>query len=484
MIRTRLVPILSLALAAILSASAHAATQLIAVGTISGAYQDLSSETAAPLENGVAGNRLGGMGSGLAYAGDDTFIAVPDRGPNAVSYDNLIDDTVSYINRFETFRLALAPSDPGSALPFVLTPTLRNTTLLYSHTPLVYGSGAGLGVGNGAPALNSVNHVYYFTGRSDNFDPDHPSSNPADARFDPESVRVSNDGRDVFISDEYGPYLYEFDRVTGRRKRVFQLPANLYVTTLSPQGSVETDDNTSGRVANKGMEGLAITPDGKMLVGIMQKALIQDGGKKGKYSRIVTVDIRTGETHEYAYPHDNIGTDSKPKYTSLSDIVAVNDHEFLVDERDGEGLGKGTAAVEKKLYLIDLTGATDVTDISGEANLAPYAVAKTQFLDLVSLLNANGISSGDIPSKLEGIAFGPDVTVNGESEHTLFIANDNDFLPTTTDLNGQVVDNPSHWYVVAFDDSDLPGYVPQPVRPLDGDYCGHGGDGHRHHHRH
>ena len=41
-------------------------------------------------------------------------------------------------------------------------------------------------------------------------------------------------------------------------------------------GAFEIANNTSGRVANKGMEGLAITPDGRTLVGIMQNALIQD----------------------------------------------------------------------------------------------------------------------------------------------------------------------------------------------------------------
>ena len=48
------------------SASVHASVDLIAIGGISGAYEDLSTQTAAPLENGIPGNRLGGMGSGFA----------------------------------------------------------------------------------------------------------------------------------------------------------------------------------------------------------------------------------------------------------------------------------------------------------------------------------------------------------------------------------------------------------------------------------
>src|SRR5512132_2607722 len=102
-------------------APAARAIDLIAIGSISGTYEDLATETAAPLENGFPGNRLGGIGSGLAYAGGNTFLAIPDRGPNAVSYNPLVDSTTSYINRFQTFNLSLAASDPGSPLPFTLT---------------------------------------------------------------------------------------------------------------------------------------------------------------------------------------------------------------------------------------------------------------------------------------------------------------------------------------------------------------------------
>ena len=70
-----------------LAPPADAAPDLIAIGGVSGFDEDFAIQTAGPLENGVPGNRLGGLGSGLAYAGRNTFIALPDRGPNAVSYN-------------------------------------------------------------------------------------------------------------------------------------------------------------------------------------------------------------------------------------------------------------------------------------------------------------------------------------------------------------------------------------------------------------
>ena len=64
-------------------------------------------------------------------------------------------------------------------------------------------------------------------------------------------IRVSGDGNRVFISDEYGPHVYEFDRWTGARVRSFALPTELAVPMQSPQGDVEISGNTVGRVANK-----------------------------------------------------------------------------------------------------------------------------------------------------------------------------------------------------------------------------------------
>jgi Esterase-like activity of phytase len=437
-----------LCLASPFAAVAYAAPDLIAVGSVSGTYEDFATETSGLLENGIPGNRLGGMGSGLAYAGGNTFLALPDRGPNAKAYNSAVDDTTSYIARFHTLSLSLAPSDAGSPLAFTLTPMLVNTTLLSSKSPLVYGTGAGVGLGSGAPALNAVDHTHYFTGRSDNFDPSQSSTNPANARLDPEGIRVANHGRSVFISDEYGPYVYEFDRESGRRIRAFTLPAKFAVSHLSAVGAEEISGNTSGRVANKGMEGLAITPDGQRLVGIMQNALIQDGGPT---VRIVTLDIGSGRTREYAY---TLTTGS-----GVSEILAVNDHQFLVDERDGKGLGDGSNAKVKQIFLIDLQGATDVSGITGEANLAPHAVPKTLFLDVVAALGAHGITTNKIPAKIEGLAFGQDVVIGGRVKHTLYVANDNDYNAVFGGL-----DNPNAWFVFAFDDTDLPGFVPQQLR--------------------
>lgn len=454
--------LLASALAIGLASPAHAAVDLIATGSLDGHGPDLSADTSGPLENGAPGNLLGGIGSGIAYAGCDTLLAVPDRGPNAISYNAEVSDTASYINRFHTLGMQLIPAASGSALPYELRLTLQATTLLRNAQALAYGDGALAGLANGAPALNAVDHTHYFTGRADNFAGDRLSTFALDARFDPESIRVSNDGASVFISDEYGPYIYRFNRKTGQRTLVVAVPDAFAVANLSSVGDHEISGNSAGRVANKGMEGLAISPDGTTLFGAMQSPLLQDGGTNAAYTRILKIDLVTGATAQYAYALTNIGSASKPKYPTISDIVAINGHEFLVDERDGKGLGDGSTAVFKKLFAVNLDGAADVSLLTGAAALAPAAVSKTQFLDIVAVLNAHGIGSNDIPAKLEGVTFGPDVDLAGAPKHTLIVANDNDFVGTVSDaLHPGGADNPNRFFVFAVDPADLPSYEPQ-----------------------
>ena len=104
----------------------HAQVTLIAKGTLTsspaGSYADLSG-LKGTLENGVRANLLGGLGSGIAHVSGDEFLALPDRGPNAVGFDSAIDDTASYIDRFHTVRMHLQ-SNPGGRFH---SPSLRNS---------------------------------------------------------------------------------------------------------------------------------------------------------------------------------------------------------------------------------------------------------------------------------------------------------------------------------------------------------------------
>lgn len=438
--------VLASALLALAAQSRAAEPVLIGMGNLSGSLSDLSGLNYS-LESGLAANLLGGMGSGLAWAGGNTFLALPDRGPNANDWGApQLDNTTSFIARFQTVQLSLTANAAGSALPYTLTPTLQATTLLSSTTALNYGPKAPTLAGIVDSSTLTAGSKNYFSGRSDNFAAG-LSTNPANARLDPEGIRVSNDGKSVFISDEYGPYVYQFDRATGERLRTYSLPSSFAVSNLSSSGAAEISGNTTGRVANKGMEGLAISPDGKTLFGFVQSPLAQDGGDGGRYNRIVKIDVATGAVSQFAFDNQIAG-----KAYNSSELLALNDHELIVLERDGKGMGDGSKAAVKQLIKLDLTGAAEVSGIADLRTQPGTAIVGTRFLDIKAALNAAGISDALIPAKLEGIAFGEDVVVGGKTMHTLYLANDNDFLATfTPNGGGTPVAYGNQFYVFAFE---------------------------------
>jgi hypothetical protein len=150
----------------------------------------------------------------------------------------------------------------------------------------------------------------------------------------------------------------------------------------------------------------------------------------------------------------------------VSEILALNNREFLVDERDGRGREGGNNLTSndarvKQIFKIDLNGATDVTNMDGATSMH-YAVPKSLFLDIVAVLTANGFSATfGVPSKIQGLTFGKDVKRKNPSFHTLWVANDNDFVQATND--SPPVPSPNQYFVFRFTDADLSGsqFVPQ-----------------------
>jgi hypothetical protein len=377
---------------------------LYGMGAISGTAQDGLIVSPRILEDGTPNNEIGAFGSAISYTGvGNLYIATPDRGPN-----NGLD---SYTNRYYEFEISLANG--------TVTPRLVGADVLKRE--------------DGTP----------FTGIASAFD---ATGSTNSLRLDPEGVRVTPSGT-MFVSDEYGPYVYEFGN-DGKRLRALTLPSKFLIAhPADANGSELPPVNTSGRVSNRGMEGLALSPDGSKLYGLMQSPLLQDGAldasnnKAGTNNRMLEITLSTGATREFLYQMVD-------KKFGLNELLAINDHQFLVIERDANG---ETSAVFKKLFLIDISNATD---ISGVASLPTTGtpsgvtpVSKTLFLDL--LASDYGLAGPSFPEKIEGITFGPDLP---DGRHTLVVTNDNDFI---TDSTG----HPNNFYVFAIGTAALPGYV-------------------------
>src|SRR5215813_8708535 len=116
-----LISALALACAAVLAPAqpAQAAVTLIAKTTLDPNGSDLSG-LAGMLENGQPANLLGGLGSGMAWAGGNTFLMIPDRGPNATAWNVDLDNTTTWVPRFDTLTLSLSNVADGN-LPMTLS---------------------------------------------------------------------------------------------------------------------------------------------------------------------------------------------------------------------------------------------------------------------------------------------------------------------------------------------------------------------------
>ncbi|MFM7111216.1 MAG: esterase-like activity of phytase family protein [Planctomycetota bacterium] len=362
-------------LAVLLVSVSRAEPEFLGQGSLPGNMSDFSNLKGKDAL-GVPSNRLGGMGSAIDYTGKgNTYILASDRGPG--------DGASDYRCRVHRMEIVVRPG------------AMEQVSIKLLSTTLLSGPG-------GVP----------LTG----------SKKPGPARFDPEGIRVGPAGR-FFISDEYGPVVAEFSP-NGELLRKFPLPARFLPEKVaeSPMGELPPASNR-GRQPNRGMEGLAISADGKTLYGIMQSPLIQDGaldpsGKRvGLLCRMAAIDIRSGSSREFAYRLDKASH-------GVNEILAAGADSFLMIERDGLG---GNEAKAKKIFLANTTGATDVSGVDSlPGGNIPAEIKPMKKRILIDLLDPRYRLAGpSFPEKIEGLAFGRDLP---DGRKLLLVTADNDFV--------------------------------------------------------
>ncbi len=240
--------------------------------------------------------------------------------------------------------------------------------------------------------------------------------------FDPEGFVINPRTGNMIVSDEYGASVAEFDR-SGKLVLSYTIPENIRPTTAPGVYTYDPDANTAGRRINRGFEGLAISPDGKYAYAMLQSAMVNEGGGSGTFNRIVKFDTTTGQAvAQYAYKMEG-----SSQGRGISALVAINDHEFLVLERNNRGLGSGSELTtqNKKVYRIDLTGADDISPIvMTNGVFAGKTVTKTgtPFLDLGA--NTLAALGGAVPEKFEGLAIGPRLD---DGSFLMLAGTDNDY---------------------------------------------------------
>jgi hypothetical protein len=239
------------------------------------------------------------------------------------------------------------------------------------------------------------------------------------ADLDIESVRRDRQGN-LWFGDEFGPFLVKTDR-TGKVLR-----SEIPLPNVRPAGStaegeyVRSPQNPylNGAAPNlgrsSGFEGMALNASRTKLYPLLEGTVTGDPARTLRISEFdLASEKYTGRT--LLYPLDTLGT-------NIGDMTAVNDHEFLVIERNGN-TATTAGAPFKRIYLVDL----DVVKADG-------TVKKTELVDLMNVADPH-----DLDRDGSRVFTFPYVTIESVlilDPRTLLVLNDNNF-PGTGGRNAQ-----------------------------------------------
>lgn len=294
--------------------------------------------------------------------------------------------------------------------------------------------------------------------------------------IDSEGLVLGDDGT-FWVSDEYGPYVYQFSK-QGRLLQAIQPPAafiphrNGSVSfsansppLYDPTRKVIPADPESGRNNNQGLEGLTVSSDGNTLYAQMQTALNQEGGPSNpnrRQTRLLKYDI-SGSTPKYVKEYVvtlPLWTDptAKPgkniKVAGQSEIHELGHGQFFILARDS-GAGHGQASslsIYRHVDIFDISDSSGATNIKSPVNDATNgSIASStgvlnagitpatycSFLDFnvnselgkFGLHNGGAQDAGLLNEKWESLALVPvDGKDGDDDEWYLFSLSDNDFI--------------------------------------------------------
>lgn len=350
----------------------------------------------------------------------NTFYIMPDNGFGAKtnSADALL-RVYAVKPNFKTWELgkvvgegSVSPADFHSGK---VLPAFNKKSFISLHDP-----------SNQVGFLTVANQTNYPNGNNDiPVDPSIKANHLlTGADFDIESIRKDKKGN-LWFGEEFGPFLVQTD-FNGKVLR-----SEVKTPNIAPPGSTATGAEVRSPQnpylgtelpnlsQSRGFEGMAVNPEGDMLYSLLEGTVLGDNdvdGSVNKNLRINEFDIKskryTGNNWLYKIEADG---------TNIGDMTAVNDHQFLVLERNGGTATSGTPF--KKLYLIDIKGVAN-----------GGFVQKTELADLMSLADPHDLN-GD-GSTVFTFPFVTIESVLPLTPRTLLIINDNNYPGTGgRDLN-------------------------------------------------
>lgn len=222
--------------------------------------------------------------------------------------------------------------------------------------------------------------------------------------LDPEGLAVDSKG-DFWISDEYGPFIAKFNK------------NGTMLNKWSPGNGLP--EIIKNRIPNRGLEGLSISPSGKVFATVQSVLDINGSEKNALFTRIVVFDPKTEKTKMYGYPVD-VNVYKKSSGMKIGDVFAINDKKLLIIEQGKNKEGNMTNVVK----LVNLSKATDLTGKKVDGKELEEITDSNTLENTVKLAKSETVLDlrkyGWNIEKAEGLTLLPD-------NKTIAIVNDNDF---------------------------------------------------------
>ena len=335
--------------------------------------------------------------NGASYQG--VLYALPDRGWNT-------EGTLNFQPRIHKYAINFSPLAADNASSS--DPAEPNLQLDYLDTILLTGPDGAPTSGLDPDFTGGLEYPGFpvlpastYTG--DGFGADGPGGHRVS--IDPEALVLSSNDGGFWISDEYGPYVYKFDK-SGKMIIAIAppdalLPLRNGTVSFSAASPPRYDsdkvpvpeDPTQGRANNQGFEGLTITPDGQTLYALLQSSAMQEGGEKSKTrrhvrllgyslppsggsSRIHAAASTPSLTGEWVVPLPTFtNADGKDKVAAQSELHFAGGSQFFVLPRDS-GAGRGQDDTKSLYRHVDVFDIAKATDIKGQYDAFNQSVAK------------------------------------------------------------------------------------------------------------
>lgn len=242
--------------------------------------------------------------------------------------------------------------------------------------------------------------------------------------FDVEGITRAKDGT-YYFGEEFGPFVIHTD-AAGRLLDTPVLAPNVAKVGTNPliqspdyptpsTGSTLPAQGTPNAQVSGGYEGFTISPDGSRIYTMLEKSLTGDTTQR----RLINVfDTKTnaflGTSFNYRVGDpdgNNNGID--PANNSIGDMVAINDHQILVLERDQN---QGADSRFKRVFLIDLN------DVDADG-----FVRKTAVADLLNIPDPLGLGGNGTVGGVFSMPFITIETIIPIDANTIVVGNDNNY---------------------------------------------------------